>query len=129
MSLLTCHAFFPAQGANSTNTCLAMKNSQPYISQILVTLLANWKAKVMAKAAVDQMCLKHSIFLLGNLTHLLLFPEDKGCLAHLPLKEREQNVCRSTPLMPSRSRGSRPRSLHLSSPSSSKANLVFHTVN
>lgn len=26
--------FFLAQEANSTNTCLAMKNSQPYISQI-----------------------------------------------------------------------------------------------
>lgn len=53
-----------------------------------MTLLENWKAKVTAEAAVNQMCLKHSIFLLGNLTHLLHFPQDKGYLAHLLLKER-----------------------------------------
>ena len=53
-----------------------------------MTLLANWKAKVTAKAAVNQKCLKHSILLLGNLTHLLHFPQDEGHLAHILLKAR-----------------------------------------
>lgn len=89
MSLLTCHAFSLAQEANSTNTCLAMKNSQPCISQIpWWHYLQTGKAKVTAKAAVNQMCLKHSIFLLGNRTHLLCFPQGKGYLAHLLLKQR-----------------------------------------
>jgi hypothetical protein len=44
----------------------------------------------MAKAAVNQMCLKLNIFLLGNLTHLLCFPKDKCYLAHLLQRERER---------------------------------------
>lgn len=58
-----------------------------------MTWLANWKAKVTAEADVNQMCLKHSIFPLGNLTPLLCFLKGRGHLAHFPLKERERLTC------------------------------------
>lgn len=47
-------------------------------SDTLVTFFANWKAKVTAKAAVNQMCLKCRLFLLGNLTHLQYLPKAKA---------------------------------------------------
>lgn len=83
MLLLTCHAFFLPWRPIAQIHVLPWKIHHRALGRYPGDISCKLESQGQTKAAINQKCLKHSIFQLENLTHLLCFPQDKGYLAYL----------------------------------------------